>query len=242
MPQPLSRVRSDARVFFTPSFEGERQVLGVMVTKIIAVWSEIEAKVGTILARLLRAEAPAIVEMYGSLSRAAQNTVVDAAARTILKQPVLELFQATMIFLRRAASQRDRFAHSILGWCPELDKALLLIDPKVTWSLEADMSKLIYRRPEDRVPGTIVYPNMDLSKILVYTLSDLQAVMARLADGYSCIYNLEWLLITDGEAHAERYRTLASQPEIAAILLRMQRSHPDFQEALPLPRQTSDVY
>jgi hypothetical protein len=131
MPQPLSRVRRDAGVVLTPAAIAQRPHLGMLAMQTVATGSQTEQVAGQILSTLLGADLAIGLAMYEALSGAeAKRAALEGAAKAALLADDFQLFRAVVSVTRSARQRRNEFAHHIWGFSPQLDNALLLVDPR----------------------------------------------------------------------------------------------------------------
>jgi len=226
-PQPLSSVKSDARIIPNPGVLRAQPTLAPLIADVISLWSHIEANLATVLARMLVASAQAGMAMYQAVrSPNAQFDMLKALARETLAPAQLPIFEAAMRLVRRFGRQRDRIAHWLWAYSPDLPDALLLIDPNRAAEYHASLAEHLMQFPHPA--GTVntapvnatQFPALNPAIVLVYRDKDFQEVIYDL----NTVWNLTVTLIgcvTRGHplGHAQ-WQLLATQPRMAEELSR----------------------
>lgn len=130
MPQPMSRVKPDARVQTHWGVMADHPDLAILVVQILAAWSHTENTLGRFLAACLHADSSAGLAMYLSLSGGeARRAVLEAAAVNSLDSDKLDLFRITMKAIKSVRDRRNQLAHGLWGKSNDIPGALLLQSP-----------------------------------------------------------------------------------------------------------------
>jgi hypothetical protein len=138
MPQPLSKVRSNANVSLHLEHSTNNAELAVLVTGIFARWAWIEHQLSILLLHILDAEAKPALAMLSELkTQKLQMSAMRAAAKAVLSPELFETFAAVMFAVDCVQNDRNRLAHWVWGTSPELPDRLLLVNPE---SLKATSS------------------------------------------------------------------------------------------------------
>lgn len=74
-PQPLNRVLRNGDIHITPTALDQRPHLAPLIAKAVAIWSEMEHVVSSILALILHANAAPAIAMYYSLNSTSACTI-----------------------------------------------------------------------------------------------------------------------------------------------------------------------
>lgn len=161
--------------------------------------------------------------MFGALqSNAAKIATVTAAANTLLKDEVLEAFDAIMPLVRAAASQRHEFAHHLWGASDDIPDALLLVDPKHSLGWSVDVQEAItqtYKRSVrlGELNELAPLPEYPREQVMVWRSADLERYTKETSETGKL---LNFLCLT-ADAHF---------PEVTVSLLLSKEPH--FQSAL----------
>jgi hypothetical protein len=134
MPQPLSKIRSDANIVMCNA--GDRPtshnpgLAGAAMEAIIS-WSNVEMFFLNMYVALMGGASEILVDAY--LAHETQNAKLahlNAVANSKLSQNNRRLFRAILALSRSAQKGRDKLAHWIWGYSPQLPDAFLLADPR----------------------------------------------------------------------------------------------------------------
>lgn len=217
MPQPISRVLSDAELIIGARSVGTRPELAVLVAEAIGIWSEVESRLGSILAFMLTANAVAVSAMYNELSAQAQRAILLAAARSTLSADDNLLFRAVVKQVTSSAKDRHKLAHWLWGWSPQLPDALLLCDP-------AYMRDYIAFAEENKeLEAKNRYPRFDWDHTFVYRKADFDAIISTMMKVFSYVDCLR-AVVDPAHFAGERARLqLLSVPLIHQEIDRLQR-------------------
>jgi hypothetical protein len=103
-PQPMKFVISDrSSALFTSDAMDQRPTVAVKIAKCIAIWSEIESYLASVLARMLGAHAEIATDIYAAInSRPAQIRILNIASEWTLEDDSLLLFQAILSIIDKA--------------------------------------------------------------------------------------------------------------------------------------------
>ena len=178
-PQPLSSTASKGTLRISPGAFDLRPNLAVLVAKIIASWSEAEARLANVLVTMLGAHADPAIAMFQALSSTnAQTDAIDAAAREVLAEEQFERFDAIMAIFRRARKKRNRLAHHTWATIDDLPDALALIDPAGRVQSALTINKLIrgvYKEEDPmRRAQDVVFAR---DRIFIYREQDFQEIL-----------------------------------------------------------------
>ncbi|MDZ7725711.1 MAG: hypothetical protein U5R06_23515 [candidate division KSB1 bacterium] len=152
MPNPISKVMPSASIVMGNvgnSPFSRHPDLALLVAESISSWSNVENFLLKLFVQILGGNKSLATDIYISLeSQAAKTSAINAAARSILKMESdeLKIFKAIMAISKANVKNRNKLAHWTWGYSPDLNEALLLVDPKATIS-EYDRSKIyVYKK------------------------------------------------------------------------------------------------
>lgn len=130
MPQPITRIIPDPYIILDPAVLAGKPDMATLVSKIFATWASIEHDLGSMLVRLLGADARPAHAMFSILrSQQLQNAAIEAAAKSILPREEYQIFSAVMAVVNGVQKTRNRLAHWAWASCKERPDLLLLGDP-----------------------------------------------------------------------------------------------------------------
>jgi hypothetical protein len=180
--------------------------------------------------------------MYGAVrSFDVQRDMLIAAVREVLPNRYAVLFEASLSVIRRAASDRNKFAHWIWGSSadPEL-QALLLVEPKHFWQLtvqQINHFKFVEKQTESALSAFLMPPRLDRQNIYVYQLKDLQEAQRRVERAFGIAASLRVLADGDGSLRQSLYRALCREPDIQKAVEDMKKNNPSPPKAKRVPRR-----
>jgi hypothetical protein len=215
--QPLSRVRSNAAIFFgINNAMSERPKVAVKIAECIAEWSDLETLLALFLSLMLNTETDTVLAMYSAIeNRAAQLRMLEAAIAAKLPVGQSEVALAIILeFVRPAMKERDRLAHWVWGYSPDLPDALLITPPSEKSATHLKALKPF--RP----------PKFNRDEIFVVTEADLTRTLGRIreaADYVARVATIVGNLTPHAGMRAESLQTLSSEPRVREAVSRLQR-------------------
>ena len=208
-PQPLSRVNSTATIDCGINALRKRPILAATVLETISRWASIETWKALLLSTITGLDDITAISIYqavqGPTGRAA---MLSAAIRQLPSHSDQSLCLAVLSVIRTSEKRRHHFAHRILGISPDIEDALLSIDPKnLANSLDASRNLT-----EADWPGSLAA--FDRTKILVFTEQDLledaeNAGKAELQIGMLC-----GAMLLTGDKRAQMCDSLSKDQQI----------------------------
>lgn len=178
MPQPLSRVVPTAGVIIGNA--GDRPIsrhpeLAVLAIEALASWSNVEAFLLRLFVDLFGGHGALAADVFLSLqNQSAKSAAINAAATSVLSGRPDELMalRAILALAKTNEKERNKIAHWVWGECPQLQDAVLLVDPRATVG------------------------DLDLSNILVYRANDFQSIIE--SNDELCGFGLKLKFIING--------------------------------------------
>ena len=149
-----------------------------MIARIATGWSRVEERLGSIVVRLLQAEAHTGMKMYQALtSSASQRAVLRAVARDRLNQEMMDRLEALLSEHKVAARKRNKVVHghwyvsddhpNELVWTDAADELLGYSEFSSGWSASADMTaKMAFAQRFSREPKRLLYNEQEFEEIL----------------------------------------------------------------------------
>src|SRR5271169_829424 len=148
-PQPLSSVKSNARVISDPGVLRSRPELAARISDAISLWSHIEANLSVVLTRMLDGGVKSGTAMYQAVqSFRVHMTVLDEVAKIAIPREYQPTFNAVCTLVRRAARKQDKLAHWIWALSPDIEDALLLIDPNGAMNYHTALAEHLAKNPK----------------------------------------------------------------------------------------------
>lgn len=219
MPHPIDSVVYGANAIIRPGAAAQnRAQLMLMFSETLTRWSFAEAAVGDALAVILREDAVQVVRRFIQQpnSKRQRETLMEYAEQQ-LPADDLETLRILLKLCEDDFKQRNKLAHWLTGYSPQIPDGILLMNPSEQWSHAADfwvwledaLSKTEYdplgQRPE---------PPRD--KIYVYKADDFRKMSAsinELISAFDAFNEMYSVVAGDGRgARARGYAQLCSLP------------------------------
>ena len=143
MPQPLARVKKDARVIFGISEDAPTANLWKFVTCTVSMWAHIDSLYAHMLCGFLKADFATVAAMYSSISSGEARKAALLAAADSVNPDSQKLISACMAAMRASRNRRNDFAHHIWAYSPELPDSLILIDPAALVESDAELRQFM---------------------------------------------------------------------------------------------------
>ena len=199
MPQPLSRIKPGANIAIgnagTPIFDHNPH-LALLAMEGIASWSNVENfLLGLYLELLGGAGERAAIAYLAIETQSAKTQAIRAVAQNVLDGKHFSLLAAVLAVAKTAQKSRDKLAHHIWGYSPDLPDALLLIDPK---------SMARRQEPREMREDVMVYRERDFADII-----ELNHRICRWGQSIRFI-----LIDHPGNREGRLYDKLCAEPEI----------------------------
>lgn len=243
MPQPLSRVNPNAGVIIGNAgdypLERNPNLLRLSM-RVMTAWATLETFITSIFVAILGDNARLGVAIYSSLiAESAQLPAFRAGADIALetKPRERELLEAILKIHETLGKDRNKVAHWISGYSPELPEATLLTPPAVLIKLQLDTQAYLDNAMENGISNAGPAPKPDLDAIYVYEGSDFESTITQIEQLSGHCLAFRRLLRTSGPVTDLEYDRLCLEPDIAQALarLRAQKAPPSEPEQ---PRPT----
>jgi hypothetical protein len=182
MANPFSRIVPDAKITFSTDALADKPSMAVLVSKIFALWSDIDYRLGLLLVQILRADEHPAVAMYSTItSQYMQSIALDAAAKAALSRDDYGVFRATIGVVESVTTPRNQLAHWIWGVCEQRPDLLALADPKHFKSTQLKQRRAVLSRFDVLPQGReIVIDGYDSDHIVGYSEADLERTVCAL--------------------------------------------------------------
>lgn len=230
-PQIASNVKWNGNYVFGSDTLSARPELASIVAATISAWAITETHLGRAFAHLIGAKQPVSMNMYAAVrSFDVQRDMIIVAAREVLPRRYAILFEASLNVIKKASSDRNKFAHWIWGGSadPEM-AALLLVEPKHFWSLavkQAHHSKFKAKAADSPLISLLSPPKIDLEDIYVYQLNDLQEARNRVERAFWIAEGLRRLVFVNAAQRRSIYTGLCSEPDIQKAVEGVTKNYP----------------
>lgn len=185
MPQPVSRLMHGKQLDFTfgPDAIDREPELAALFARAIIQHSIIENAMGTLLIKILHAHAKPGYAMFSALTSVpAKLDVLTAAAEEMLVGAELSVFRIARTLASRVSRERNKLAHNLWGFSPQVPNALLMANPSVFhkntiawdehWRGVIGVADTIYKGN----PADLIRPNPDL--IFAYRKPDFEKLLS----------------------------------------------------------------
>jgi len=140
MPQPV-HYSHHIHYEFTPKALLGRPKLAAHMAVVSAMWNEIEARIGALLAALVgAAEAETVISIFLAVKNdAARRATIDTVARLKMSDADRERFQEIMRIVGKRYDERNPIVHGAWGLSPSYPGAILWADIRETMMLHVRM-------------------------------------------------------------------------------------------------------
>lgn len=249
MPNPIDRVRPGADVFFAPGdLVRHRPQMALMVIDTLTRWAYAESAIGSCLTAILKSEAkPVISEFIQRANTTGQRKILLTHAKERLQAEDLETLGVLLSLFEDDFSERNKLAHGLSGYSPEIQDGMALMNPREMWHYEAAVYEYMtgLDRPASEPMGTA--PDFDRSRVFIYVGRDFERINASMAELQRAFFWFRWILdhqkggVIIGDRERGRvlgYDQLRSLPR---FLPRLERLRADQSTAQAAPESQSLV-
>lgn len=217
-PQPIDKVSSKAEFILTTEALVDRPMLSNIVTQIFALWTVAEQEFQVLFSRMVGPDERVSEAVFSALqSEGIQRSAMTAAAKVKFGNgsDQYTAFKAVINVYLSASKIRHKLAHWRWGVSPQMPDALLLADPKATKPVLKTMSHMRSVKPLDgqnrpeRTKSILENITYDRSKILVFTIKDLERGLSDLEQSVLAFYHFDLYtnpLTTEQEASEMKLR------------------------------------
>lgn len=222
MPQPLSKVKPSALAYLAqPNELAERNpALALSVMRVVSSWSVLESLFGYAFVSMLGGNAEPANAIYSALSSTTtQRAALDAVAGVSLRQGEPEVFRALLKLFSTAAKGRNRVAHWLWGYSPDLPDAALLCDPAMMREHVLATNKALMA--DLRIgQGASHPPKIPLDQVLVYREQDFEDLLKQIEVAIELTSRFLFVLMREHPANKDdqEFRLLCARPETREIL------------------------
>jgi hypothetical protein len=217
--QPLSNVRSDAKIQMGPVNLDARPEAAIWIAKCIAMWSEVELQLGMMMTSFLgEVAAPTVAIYIDLLAFRTRIQALTAAAQQTLALEQHEIFEALISLARAATKKRDRFAHWLWAFSDTLPNAVLLVDPRDHLPKMTGLITKAIKQEELFLDDFVVSKD----KIWVYTPKEFEEIFDEFRDlhRHLSIFNRMVLMGGDVLKQYQLFYALSQEPQIAQFVSR----------------------
>jgi hypothetical protein len=217
MPEPLSKVPPVAVNLAATGYVTSNPELAALALEAIASWANVELYQLMLFVDLLGGDHSIATDIYLALETdGPKRAAIRAAANASLSPDRLELLQAIFSLTDTATRQRNKLAHWVWGYSPDLPDAFILADPRA--------AVLDGPRPD---------------QMFVYRAADFRQLIAM--NDRITTYFMDFAMVRSGKPEAdERLHVLLQQPEIAEKLATRRAQRDRAAQAKP-PRPPSEL-
>jgi hypothetical protein len=226
MPQPLSRVRSNAYVQHDPNVLDGNPKLARLVANILGYWGLIEYRLSLLLVRVLGADAAPALAMFSTLiAQHLQLSALEAAAKSALSDDEYDVFKAAIVVANRVQTPRNHLAHWTWVSCRELPDALLLANPKAAKERDREFLLALERHgsPGIDMEQIAALNSYDPDEVLVYREGDLERAKRDIEEASLIVFLV--VIYLDGLFRGRRKPSDPSQARMTRAQVFEQLSH-----------------
>lgn len=241
MANPFSRIVPDAKITVTTDALADRPSMAVLVSRIFALWSDIDYRLGLLLVQILRADEHPAVAMYSTItSQYMQSIALNAAAEAALSRDDYCVFRATIAMVESVATPRNQLAHWIWGVCEKRRDLLALADPKQFKSTQLKQRRALLSRfdvlPQER---GIAIEGYDPDHVVGYSEADLERAVRDLVEvrqiviGVGYYFDAEFMkTLLQSNRHGGAIQAMSLEQWRSGWLSALKKNSPVFLDAL----------
>lgn len=159
-------------ILIGPNTFSARPHLAYLIPQIIAGWVQVEISLAETFGTYASLGPDVALSVYNAVDNfRAKQAMLDAAAKTVLNEEDLDLYSATMRFVKRRYVTRNEMAHWLWGYADDFPEALFIIDP-----VAASKVRMFYAgiRSLKDLPRIEPYRQEADSKTFIYRKRDLE--------------------------------------------------------------------
>lgn len=224
MPQPLSsfdRSLKRRALIYTSSTATirERPKHALLAMTVVAKASSQDAYLSSMLITFLGSNAKPTFAMFDAIHQTAKSAALKAAAKSVLSAEDHDVFSVILAATKAADKHRNRLAHWIWAYSEDIEDGILLIDPPDNFDFLVRIGDIL------DTPPPHPYVDLDKSKILVYSESDLITAI----DEYEEVS--EWTLSFNIHVHPTlkkddiRFRMMQLEPRFQTAIARVKAAN-----------------
>ncbi len=226
-PQPLSNFNRPCGINFNQGEIEQFPERTATTMSVVSTCSSIDQSIANLVSRFLKADYEVVAEMLQAvISAEGRTAAILAAAKHTLPDEDITLFDAVRVATNPSRKKRHAFAHHIWGFSPQIDDALLLMDPKYFIGFSAALANHmqdIYSAPFE-IDHTSM-PQFDTSKVFVHRKRDLIEAREDANRAYGYFHDLGFILDHKHPARGPMRAQLLNEPPIRQALERLSRKN-----------------
>lgn len=234
MPQPLSRTAPNASI--TLNNAGDRPLqrhpeLAILAAEVIASWATVESFMLNVFVELMGGPTDKAATVFLALeTQSAKAAAINAIAEESLADEHKALLRAIIRVTKSHQAMRDKIAHWVWGDSPDLQDALLLIDPREHLDRSPRLDDLLARAAAGQPFQMPEFPKTNKDKIFVFRRADFETPIQNNARVAGYWFTFRWILTNHPANEGGRlFSELSAEPEIAETLRRQvqrDQTHP----------------
>ena len=197
MPQPV-HYSHRIEFQFTPESLLLRPKLAAHIALISAMWNEIEARIGALLAALVGSEAETVISIFVAVRNdAAKRATIDTVAELKMSADEHAQFQEIMKKIGKRYDDRNIVVHGAWGISPAYPEALLWLDIRQNLLFHVEMMSV----PDDRRTAALI---AEQKKMMVYDERDFISMQERIRVTYEELRTFSRPILERGLGHSAR--------------------------------------
>lgn len=246
MPHPIDSVVRGAEIVIRPGvMVRNRPQLALMLIDTLTRWAFAEAAVGDALAAILWEDAAPIIRQFiNKPNSKRQREFLLEHAQQHLEWDDVETLRLLLHLFEQDFRQRNKLAHWLSGYSPQIPDGILLMHPAEQWTLAADdyarIHDMLDRPAFDDTPHA-PGPELRRDRVFVYKAADFQSIgrsFSELIWVFSVFTEMYCAISGHDAARAHGYARLRTSPRF----LEAKRRHEDRARSAPeVPQSQSDA-
>ncbi len=247
MPNPISKVNSSATICIadnTDSPSKQRPQLALLAMNVIWEWSILESYLGWLFVTMLGSNPAPGAAIYSSLtSTAAQKSAFRSLASFALMGDEIDIFEAILDLFSTAAKSRNKIAHWVWGYSPQILDGLLLCNPRDVMAYQTAVEQYhsknqeIVARKLDKGKQAIAregnkFPRWPMNIVFVFYAKDFENMSKDIQRLTKFVMEFRLTLKKEDSENRDgkRLQRLLSEPEVGALVTRLREDRKNAQE------------
>ncbi len=226
MPQPLTNFSRNLSIFLgnnTDSPSHHRPDLALKAMSVIAEWSILESFMSSLFAALLLGDDGRAAAIFSTIrSQQGQRDAIKAAVDlSALDQNKRDIISAVFSIYEKASKPRNKIAHWVWGYSPELPDAVLLADPNAMAAFHAKIAA--FTRTVSTAKNYEPRPEIDKSRIFAWNAADFETASEKIQRAMDLASQTTLALLTSAPLSDPILLQLSNEPDLRAELERLNR-------------------
>ncbi len=215
-----------------------RKTLGLPMANLISTCAYLEHELTDLLITMTGPHSPVAIAMHGELSSTvAQIAAMRGAAKALLEERELELFEIVIGIAQDAIKERNTVAHALWVHDDEWPDAMILLGSEEYFGRQISGAAKNWK-PKIR-PGMKPLGH-NAQRMFIYRERDFDEITSRLLSALTLTKHLNYLVGAEAEAKDDIYAQLSGVPAVAVALAHRRKHQKNKPAGQPERRQRPD--